>query len=267
MKLKTLLGVAMLITAGALAQEKKDTTTIVLGKSKIIIISDQKDTSITISESDSISKSKKKNKFRPHWGGVDIGINGYLNADNSFSLDQHSSFLTLNQPKSLILNVNFAEIDVKLCKKYVGLVSGAGFQFNNYRFDRNIKLNSDSAYLTYSNDSLKYRKNKLVVTYLTIPVLIEFQIPVNEKKDKLYIAAGMIGGLRIGTHLKQIYQNDGDKIKERKDYHLASFMYNLTARAGYNGVGLFVNYNLSPLFRSNEGPELYPWSAGISLSF
>jgi hypothetical protein len=48
---------------------------------------------------------------------------------------------------------------------------------------------------------------------------------------------------------------------------LSPFQYGLTARLGYNGVGVYVNYSLSSLFKDGEGPELYPWSAGLSFSF
>jgi hypothetical protein len=80
---------------------------------------------------------------------------------------------------------------------------------------------------------------------------------------------GGYGGLRIGSHTKQVYEVNGNEFKEKKreDYHLSPFSYGLTARVGYNNLGVFVDYSLSSLFEDNQGPELNPWSAGISFAF
>ncbi|MBI5541898.1 MAG: hypothetical protein HY951_17715 [Bacteroidia bacterium] len=276
MKKLTVILAAVFLTVGAFAQEKKDTTTFKLGRSTVIIISDKdelvkiedNDTTITYENDD--NDSIKRNKFNGHWGGFDIGLNGFVTRDNSFSLNSSDQFLNLNQAKSWNFSLNFAEFNIGIVKKYVGLVTGAGLQFNNYRFDKNITLVGDSANLTYYNDTvLKFSKNKMVVTYLTIPLLLEFQLPVNKGHDNIHFSAGVIGGLRIGTHTKQVFDINGNtnKEKQREDFHLSPITYAITGRIGYNGVSAFVNYSLSSLLKSNEGPEVYPWSAGLSFSF
>lgn len=273
MKKLTVILAAVFFTIGAFAQEKKDTTTFKLGRSTVIIISD-KDALVKIENGDTISDSDtlkcKRDKFNGSWAGIDIGLNGFLNSNNSFSLNTSDQFLNLNQAKSWTFSLNFAEFNIGLIKKHIGLVTGAGLQFNNYRFDKNITLSGDSAKLTYYTDTvLKFQKNKMVVTYLTIPLLLEFQLPVNSHHDILHLSGGIIGGLRIGTHTKQVFDINGNenKEKQREDFHLSPITYALTGRLGYNGVSLFVNYSLSSLLKSNEGPEVYPWSAGISFSF
>ncbi len=276
MKKLTVILAAIFLATSLIAQEKKDTTTFRMGKNTIIIISDKddlvkienKDTTETSDEDD--NDSLKKSRFNGHWAGVDIGLNGFLNRDNSFSLNSSDQFLNLNQAKSWSLSINFAEFNIGLFKKYVGIVTGAGLQFNNYRFDKNITLIGDSAKLTYNTDTvLKFRKNKMVVANLNIPLLLEFQIPVNEGHNNVHFAAGIIGGLRIGTHTKQVFDINGNenKDKQREDFHLMPITYALTGRVGYNGISVFANYNLSSLLKSNEGPEVYPWSAGLSFSF
>ena len=273
MKKLTVILAAVLFTSTLFAQEKKDTTTFKIGKSTIIIISD-KDALVKIENGDTINlddnDSCKKNKFDGHWGGFDIGLNGFLNNNNSFSLNTADQFLNLNQAKSWTFSLNFAEFNIGIIKKHIGLVTGAGLQFNNYRFDKNISLIGDSAKLTsYTDTVLKFQKNKMVVTYLTIPLLLEFQLHVNGHKDIVHLSGGIIGGLRIGTHKKQVFDINGyeNKEKQRADFHLSPITYALTGRLGYNGVSVFVNYSLSSLLKSNEGPEVYPWSAGLSFSF
>jgi len=272
MKKLALISTIFFIASGVFAQEKKDTTTIYFGNSKILIVSDNEKVSIenndTITIEDDDTMHVKKNKFNGHWAGVDVGLNGYMYNNNSMSLTGTDRSLSLNQAKSWNISLNFAEVNMKLVKNYIGITTGLGLQFNNYRFDKSIKLISDSASLTYFNDTIKYNKNKLIVTYLTLPILFDFQIPVGEH-DRIHLTAGVVGGLRIGTHTKQVFDLNGNenKEKQREDFHLSPFQYGLTARLGYNGVGVFVNYSLSSLFKDGEGPELYPWSAGLSFSF
>lgn len=277
MKKLTVILAAIFLATSLIAQEKKDTTTFKMGKSTIIIISD-KDDLVKIDNNDTTETSEdnddndslKRNRYNGHWAGIDFGLNGYLNRDNSFSLNSRDQYLNLNQAKSWCLSINFAEINIGLVKRYVGITTGAGLQFNNYRFDKNITLVGDSTDLTYYTDTvLKFQKNKMVVTSLVIPLLIEFQIPVNEGHNNVHFATGIIGGLRIGTHTKQVFDINGNenKDKQREDFHLMPITYSLTARIGYNRVSAFANYNLSSLLKSNEGPEVYPWSAGLSFSF
>jgi hypothetical protein len=177
--------------------------------------------------------------------------------------------MSLNQSKSWAFNLNFAEVNIGLVKKYVGITTGLGWQVNNYRFNNNNRLVGDSASLTYFTDTINLKKNKLVASYLTLPLILEFQLPVNHKEDWIHLSFGVVGGLRLGSHTKQVFELNGSEYKEknRDDFHLSNFQYGLTGRLGYNDMSVFVNYSLSSLLKSGEGPELYPWSAGISFSF
>ena len=272
MKKLTVILTAVLLATGVFAQEKKDTSTIFIGKTKILLISDE-DEKIVINDHDTIEvddkDSVKHNKFNGHWAGVELGLNGYLNNANSMDLVGSEKFMSLNQAKSWTFSLNFAEVNIGLVKKYVGITTGLGWQINNYRFNSNNLLVADSASLTYYTDSINLKKNKLVASYITLPLLLEFQVPVNHKSDWIHLSVGVVGGLRLGSHTKQVFDLNGkeNKDKQRDDFHLSPFQYGLTGRLGYNDMSVFVNYSLSSLLKSGEGPELYPWSAGISFSF
>jgi len=101
-----------------------------------------------------------------------------------------------------------------------------------------------------------------VVTYLNVPILLEFQIPVNQNEGRLFINTGLIGGVKIGSHTKVKYGDNKDK--DRSGFNLNSFKYAATARIGYKDICLFANYSLTPLFQSGKGPELTPFTIGIS---
>ena len=46
---------------------------------------------------------------------------------------------------------------------------------------------------------------------------------------------------------------------------LKRFRVSLTARAGVGWFNVFATYSLTPLFESGSGPELYPFSVGVTL--
>jgi hypothetical protein len=73
-------------------------------------------------------------------------------------------------------------------------------------------------------------------------------------------------GWRIGSHSKNVY-DDGNKEKEKNkdDFHMNPFKYQAIARIGWGVINLWGTYSLNTLFKDNEGPEVYPYSIGITL--
>ncbi|PLW99671.1 MAG: hypothetical protein C0594_16815, partial [Marinilabiliales bacterium] len=174
--------------------------------------------------------------------------------------------MELNTGQSWGISINPIEQNFNIYNEQIGLVTGLGFEFNNYKFDNNIVLVDDPAGVTYFLDTVRqFSKNKLTTIYLNIPLILEAQIPVGD--DEIHIGAGIIGGVKIGSHTKYIYENNGNKMKNKQfeDFNLNSFRYGVTARVGYKGINLFANMNLSSMFEDNKGPELFPVMIGFSV--
>ncbi len=241
-----------------------DTTRIRIGKKKFIIIDDDDNNKIAFENDD----SDKSSKFKGHFSGVDIGINNYFTSDFSTSLPANEEYLNLNTGKSWGLNVNFIQQSIGLVKNNIGLVTGLGLEFNNYRFDnRQMVLSGDSTVLYAHTDTQnRYEKNKLVTTYLTVPLLMEFQIHVGERNKPIYFSLGATGSVKIGSHLK-LKTDGGNKTKKRDDFNLSPLRYGLSARVGYGALNFFANYSLQPMFEKDKGPELYPFTIGITLLY
>jgi len=203
------------------------------------------------------------NKFKGHWEGIEFGFNAFDKPNYSMYNPDDKDFMSLNQGKSLEIDFNFYELNIGLSKNYVGLVSGMGLSFNNYRFENPYTLQK-SQYITepVSLNPENLSKTKLAITYLNVPILLEFQIPVNNNEGRLFVNAGIIGGVKIGSHTKVKYGDKKDK--DRNGFNLNSFKYAATARIGYKDICLFANYSLTPLFESGKGPELTPFTIGIS---
>jgi len=208
-------------------------------------------------------KKDRSDRFNGHWEGVEFGFNGFDKPDYSMYTSSPQDFMALNQGKSAEFNFNFYELNIGLAKSYVGLVSGMGLSFNSYRFDNPFTLERGANRTEpLPLDPENLAKTKLAVSYLNVPLLLEFQIPVNHNEGRLFINAGLVGGVKIGSHTKVKYGDNKDKV--RSGFNMNSFKYAATARIGYKDVSLFATYSLTPLFQTGKGPELTPFSIGIS---
>ncbi len=207
-------------------------------------------------------------KFKGHWVGFEMGMNNFVNSSQKMELPSDGKFMELNTNKSWKFALNAIPFNIPLFSRYIGLVTGLGVEWNTYELKQNIKLEEDANGVIYGQpmDTL-YKKNKLNVTYLRVPLLLEFQIPVTRKDHRLFIAAGVEGKLKLKAKYKQEYDvgGKGQKDKVIDDFQLSPYNYGLTARIGFRGLRLFADYSLTPLFEKNQGPELYPISVGLTL--
>lgn len=215
-------------------------------------------------------KRKKQTRFDGHWGGFELGVNGYVNKDRQFDMPEGYDFMDLRMEKSVNVKLNFFEQNFNLISNKFGLTTGLGFEWNNYRFDNNVVLKKEGNDLIddYESTPRDYTKSKLVVNYLNLPLLLEYQTNRFSKKNSFHIGAGLQAGLRIGSHTKLVYQDDGRKKKDKDpgDYHINPFKYDLMVRIGWGKLNLHANYSLNTLFKNNRGPELYPFAVGIALA-
>jgi hypothetical protein len=244
-----------------------DTTSIRIGRRNIEIVEDGGKTDVSIHriEKDENGKGWKRGKhFNGHWSGFELGFNGLADEDYSLYPAADADFMELDQPKSMEVNINFLEYSIVL-DSHIGLVTGMGFSMNNYRFDKDLTLvkGDDRIIPLRFGEEQKVEKSKLTASYLTVPLLLEFQIPVNGRSNRLFISGGVIGGINLGSHTKVKY--DDSKEKDRGNFNINPFKCSATVRAGFNDLSLYASYGLTPLFKNDKGPELFPFSIGISL--
>ncbi|WP_163715292.1 outer membrane beta-barrel protein [Mangrovibacterium lignilyticum] len=253
-----------------------DTTTIRVGRRNIEIIEGKTRTYVNMEKDDddgSCTWGKHKKKFNGHWSGFDIGVNGLANTDyslykqpgNELPIGVPSEFMELRQAASLEVNLNFVEYNISLKEDRVGIVSGLGLQWNNYKFDNSITINKmdDGLIHPLNIEENNFKKSKLTASYLTLPIMLEFQIPVNDHSNSLFISGGMVGALNIGSHSK--VKNDHSKDKDHGSFNINPFKYSAIARIGLRDFSLYATYSFSTLFREDRGPEMFPFTIGISL--
>ncbi|MBK9639311.1 MAG: DUF2807 domain-containing protein [Bacteroidetes bacterium] len=222
-------------------------------------------------ERDSIFR--RSENARSHWNGFEIGFNQLLVKDKfSTDIPDGYDFLELNSGKSINVNINLFSHDFPLYKRYIMFTTGIGLTLNNYRFSSDKTLLSDTnrtvAGYDYdkNNERINYRKNKLAVNYITIPLLLQFNSRLEFKKS-IHVATGLLFSYKYNSHLKLVYTEDGDKEKSKRhdDFNIQPFRYDATFRIGYQSYTLYASYALNTLFEENRGPSLHPFQIGINL--
>ncbi len=268
-----------------------DKTKISVGKNEIFIIEDNGDTTkfqlgskgmsvvegedgytidiIDMNDDKSAAKKEEKEqnerkrtkKFKPHYAGIELGMNNFMNPDYTLHT---GGFMNLNTTRSWNWNINFLEYGIGLGTSYAGMVTGMGFEFSNYVFDNHNSIEEVDGNIVNKppEPDAGITKSKLSMTYLTAPLLLEFQIPAGKKR--IHISGGVTGGLKLGSKTKIKYV-DGGKQKVKDDFSLAPFRYGATVRIGYRAINLFATYYFSPLFGETADPEIYPFSVGLNL--
>jgi hypothetical protein len=211
--------------------------------------------------------SGRRNRFRGHWTGIELGFNNYVTSDNSLVLPDDIDYMTLHSSKSTNFNINFTQLSLGL-GRHIGFVTGLGLNWNNYRFDGNNNIiKGDNEVIQVLDPESNLEKSKLATLFLTLPFMLEMQLPVHG--NNLSVAAGPIGALKLTSHSKMVFE-DGHTIKSWGDFSLNMLRYGATARVGYGNFQIYGTYYKTPLFRTGKGPggiDLYPFEIGIALTF
>lgn len=248
---------------------QSDTTRVKLGDLNVTIVEDKdEDSDDDFSDDGVMSDSELKSELT-HWGGVDLGVNMLLNSDNKTNLPEGANWLDIDEARSLSWSFNLYEQKIRIVKDYVGIITGVGLTYNSYGLKNNVAIqsNSDSTYAVNIPDSLfTFDKNKIRTTYVKVPLMLEFNTSSDPSRT-FHIAAGVVGGVRIGSITKQEYKIDDEKHKDRvkDDFNFSPLTLDAAVRIGYGNLTLFANYGLTPLFEDNKGPEVYPVTVGISI--
>jgi hypothetical protein len=205
--------------------------------------------------------------FKGHWAGLEFGFNNYVTSQTTLDLPSDINYMSLNSGISNNFNLNFGQLSFGF-NRHIGIVTGLGINWNNYKFDGNYNIQKlpDGTIDSVSPEA-KLEKSKLATVYMTLPVMLEFQIPVDH--HHLNVAAGFIGAIKLGSHTRMVYENGGE-IKRYSDYSLNLLRYGATARIGYQNFQIYGTYYATPLFQAGKGPggyDLYPFEIGFAFTF
>ena len=210
--------------------------------------------------------AEPRKKFDGHLAGVFLGVNGLKNISD---LPQQYDFFSINESRSLCLDIYFMDLDIRFSDN-CGLVTGMDLCLNHYAFDKlfDLKVEEKTLSADFSTSVGKeFKRANLRLAYLGVPLIFEYDFPLNSQK--LYFQAGVKGSLRVGSRVKQVYNQDGNKKKNRvhDDFETNLLRYSFIAGAGFGSWQVFGEYSPVELFKKNHGPEVYPFAVGVKLNF
>ncbi|MDR1582961.1 MAG: PorT family protein [Prevotellaceae bacterium] len=200
---------------------------------------------------------------------VDLGYNR-LDKRNLFTGAMHESAVDFpklrnSASKSFSMYVMFGR---RNNNGLLSIMSGLGIDWVNYKFSQDVTIRKIDDVMTQMpissvlNNFSFMKKSKLTASYLHVPLLLKINF------RSFFVAAGVTGGVNIGSHTKIVFNDTHGKKQTYKDYNVnvATFRYGYTVRAGFRHWSLYTNYYVSPLFAKDEGPQVYPFATGLSLN-
>lgn len=269
-------GMGEMHTWGKDSLNTKDTTKLKFRKYNVLVIPKEH----RWYDEGSDAKIKKKNKENRYWRGVGIGISGYEHQDKSFmglggslSVADEFDFLELDFSNKRIsnVNINLIEKGIKLFGGELNLVTGFGIETNSYSYKGQINILTDQEKITAIGDTNIFRfKNTLTSTYLNVPFLIGMPLKLRSKPKPFLVSVGAVVGYRFQTVYRQRYWTDATGEVNKKifsDFNMNPLKASLRASFGYGNWSFYTTTSLSPLFKKDQGPWLYPYTLGVQLNF
>jgi hypothetical protein len=276
---KLILSLCTLFTLTALsAQEgqdslasKKDTSYTIQWGNKTIIVIDKGDGDVDVTSTEdtiTIKKESRNQRFN-HYAGIDLGMNGLLNAKNSVDFAEDAKFMNQIYWGSWSVSLNFIDSYIPIAKEKFGITIGMGVEFNKYRLVRDIGIVNiqDSTFGVPMGDSINLSKNLFKTEMINLPIMFETNLG-KDAEHSFHLALGGMVSYRLGAKTKQVFEQDGEDFttKVKNDFSTNPFRFSLMGRIGYGNFTIFATYSLTPLFEKDRGPELYPFTVGVSLA-
>jgi hypothetical protein len=241
---------------------------------------DSTNVEVNVSMGDGFDNLKSEKKYKTaisknaNWSSFDFGVNVLFRPDwtNDFA---KQPYLDFDPAKSWTFNFNVFEHYFGIAGKErqnFGLVTGLGFNLSHFGYNRNytIVYDADSIH-GFVDPNKNFSRNRLRAAYLQVPALLQFNIPAGQKNsDNFHVSLGVVGGVRIGSRLRQRYIENSSEfnIKEKRgQYFFNSFKTDAIIRLGYKDFGVFAGYNLIPLFDTRVVEPVHNLSFGLMLNF
>lgn len=153
---------------------------------------------------------------------------------------------------------------------------GAGVGTDNIYFDKTyvgIKDPTPTLRFIDQSDTNHFKKNKLATAFLEAPLELRFSSNPETPNKTFKVALGIKVGVLVNAHIKQknLETAQGATLIDYTEKQASKHFFNsnrivATARIGYGVFGVFGTYQLNPLFKEGLGPNVEPYTIGLTLS-
>ena len=208
------------------------------------------------------TKKTPSNGIKLGLGGFDLGF-GSLMHEMSFDAPAEYPDLKTNFGKSIHATIHTIRLAAPLGTPFVSLNTSLDFSFRNYAFSSPSVLQANTASLSFARPAADYDVNCLRTTHIEVPLMLAFSNKPNQKNKSFKAGLGLYGSYMIGSKLK--LKNDDDKQIIKDDFLQNKLGYGVIAKLGYGPVSAFAKYSLNSAFETDLGPDVRPFSVGLSI--
>jgi hypothetical protein len=219
-------------------------------------------------------RPRKKSNISTNWWIMDLGFANFRDETNYANAQAGSYFKPLNGPvnqnsyqlntgKSSNVNIWLFMQKLNVYKHVVNLKYGLGYEMYNFRYDSRISYRKDPTAYVY-NDSISFSKNKLYVSYITVPFMINFNT-TPDRRNGFNFSVGMSAGYLIDSRNKQISAERG-KQKVNGDFSFEPWRLATIGEIGLGPIRLYGSYSINKLQKDITRVEQYPYTVGIRFS-
>jgi hypothetical protein len=207
-------------------------------------------------------RAKHRYEMQSHWAGFGWGRIAMTDGMAINNVDG----VNLDLNRSYEFNFNMIEHITPIVFRYLGISSGMGFSWRNYYLDNKtfLKEENDLVSVATGASTSKYKYSRLSNWYLTVPVMLELQL-FKSSKLKPYLAAGVIGDVRLSTVSKTKYVNATGSTIHTTQHGMNVFPLSMdyVAQAGMGKFSIYAKYSPIGIFESGRGPAVQHGSIGF----
>lgn len=159
--------------------------------------------------------------------------------------------------------------DFPISKSNFSFAAGLGVGVSNIYLKKQTIALTDTTTSVYFINSTTYKKYKLTTTYIEAPFELRYFSDKEDRNKGYKVSIGMKVGALISSHTKGKRTLNNKPIVEKVSTkrYIETWRYAATARIGWGNFSVYGQYQLSNLFRVNNGPEnIRPYQIGICLS-
>jgi hypothetical protein len=222
-------------------------------------------------------KNKNKDLYQRKGFNIYIGLNGLAGKmpENVITVYPSPYLSTDSELKPLgsrFVSLDFSSSAMIARGKKSALKVGYGLAFDwyNFMFDHNRVVNKATTSTNFKpmfdvqNNEIELSKNKLTVSYITLP-LVPHVVFSKESAIRMIGLGGYVS-YRLDSWTKTIEEKTDNLSRIGSNFNLNQVRYGVKAEVALRHVGeFFFNYDLSPVFKKDLGPQLTAFSFGIKL--
>lgn len=198
-------------------------------------------------------EKKKKKRLHPHWTGIGMG---FMNYDNV-------PYGGLKVSKSHNFTVNLIDFYKRIGSSNFLVISGIGTEWSRYHFDENAALTKRDGYTVFepAPEGVHYKSSKMLAYYITIPLLLEYQIP------HFHISGGPVVFFKHYSKSQIKYYDGDNKIVRNmgRDLNMRPVDLKLRLQVGIDNVGIYGYYSPLSMFEKDKGPDVNTYTIGLML--